>query len=52
MTYTEPIGSVAPRVPAAEKIKFATVNVGNEIALLCPVQAYPLPLIRWVDFLK
>lgn len=43
---TEPVGSVAPNVNIGDKTSIANVRIGNNISILCPAQAYPMPAFR------
>lgn len=41
------MGTMAPNINIADKIKMATITVGGDNNLLCPAQAYPKPAFRW-----
>lgn len=47
--YSEPIGSVAPKVNIANEVSTLTmirVRLMHTITLMCPAQAYPVPVFR------
>lgn len=44
----EPVGSVAPNVNLGDKTMLANVRIGNDLSILCPAQAYPMPAFRYV----
>lgn len=43
----EPVGSKAPTFSTASKSSTFIQNSGVDLALLCQVQAFPVPLIRY-----
>lgn len=45
---TEPVGSKAPTFSTASKISMFVQKSGDDLALLCQAQAFPVPLIRYV----
>lgn len=51
---TEPVGSVSPKKTTGDDIKVIWGAMSNNIGILCPAQAYPTPVFRWVplDILK
>ncbi|XP_034653900.1 Down syndrome cell adhesion molecule-like protein Dscam2 isoform X15 [Drosophila subobscura] len=52
LVITEPVGSVGPRLTSGDDSR--TVRVGREasVTLMCPAQAYPVPLYRWYKFIE
>lgn len=44
----EPVGSVAPNVNINDKVNVKFVRIGNDLSILCPAQAYPMPAHRWI----
>lgn len=46
MLFTEPMGSVGPRVNRKDSLSSDVIYQGKGIALLCPAQAYPVPIYR------
>lgn len=44
----EPVGSKAPTFSTASKISMFVQKSGDNLALLCQAQAFPVPLIRYV----
>ncbi|XP_053612845.1 cell adhesion molecule Dscam1 isoform X31 [Plodia interpunctella] len=51
LVITEPVGSAAPKV-ATKMIDITEVSCNETITLLCPAQAYPVPLFRWYKFIE
>jgi hypothetical protein len=47
----EPVGSVSPKKNTGDDIKVIWANLGNNIGILCPAQAYPTPVFRYDNFL-
>ncbi|XP_031351172.1 Down syndrome cell adhesion molecule-like protein Dscam2 isoform X16 [Photinus pyralis] len=52
LVITEPIGSVLPKFPAIDNLRGFTSKDNATLTLLCPAQAYPVPLYRWYKFLE
>ncbi|XP_047520331.1 Down syndrome cell adhesion molecule-like protein Dscam2 isoform X18 [Pieris napi] len=51
LVITEPMGSAAPKV--ATKVIDITDTTSNDTStLLCPAQAYPVPIFRWYKFIE
>lgn len=48
ITLPEPIGSVAPKVNAGDDLKSVKTGTDQAVTLLCPAQAYPMPVFRSV----
>lgn len=46
--FLEPIGSVAPKVNSGDDLKAVKAELNKSITLLCPAQAYPMPVFRLV----
>lgn len=42
----EPIGSVIPKFPNKDTTRGFTGKTGDSLTLLCPAQAFPVPLFR------
>lgn len=45
----EPVGSKAPTFSTDSKISMFVRKAGENFALLCQAQAFPVPLIRYVE---
>lgn len=45
-SFLEPVGSVGPKFPTIENTKGFKGNSGGNLTLLCPAQAFPVPLYR------
>ncbi|XP_055906137.1 cell adhesion molecule Dscam2 isoform X23 [Eupeodes corollae] len=52
LVITEPVGSVAPKINLLEKFRNMEVQAGENYAMLCPGQAYPVPVVRWYKFIE
>ncbi|XP_015039106.2 Down syndrome cell adhesion molecule-like protein Dscam2 isoform X49 [Drosophila pseudoobscura] len=52
LVITEPVGSVGPRLTSGDDSR--TVRVAREasVTLMCPAQAYPVPVYRWYKFIE
>lgn len=48
IVYSEPIGSVAPKVNIGEDLKSVKAEMTKDLTLLCAAQAYPMPVFRFV----
>lgn len=47
MLSSEPVGSVSPKMTAGDDaIKIPKVSMGQSATLMCPAQAYPVPVFR------
>lgn len=46
MSFSEPVGSVAPKVEIKDKAGIFLAKADNSLALLCPAQSYPMPAYR------
>lgn len=47
ITYPEPVGSVSPKVNIGDGLIFRK-DIGQTLDLLCPAQAFPVPVIRYI----
>ncbi|XP_054089345.1 cell adhesion molecule Dscam2 isoform X38 [Zeugodacus cucurbitae] len=53
LVITEPVGSVSPKMTAGDDaIKIPKVASGQSATLMCPAQAYPVPVFRWYKFIE
>lgn len=43
----EPVGSVAPKINTGENIQVIRGNIGENVDILCPAQAFPKPVFRY-----
>lgn len=50
--FIEPVGSVSPKLTTGDKTRNIDIRRKQNITLLCPAQAYPVPVFRYVEFLK
>lgn len=46
--HEEPIGSVSPKIHDGDKANAMQREHGQTISILCPAQAYPTPVFRYV----
>lgn len=47
MLSLEPVGSVSPKMTAGDDaIKIPKISIVQSATLMCPAQAYPVPLFR------
>lgn len=46
MKFTEPVGSVSPRLTSGDKTRNIDIHYNKSATLLCPAQAYPVPFFR------
>jgi hypothetical protein len=46
--FSEPVGSVSPKINTGEALKLLKEKSGDALNLLCPAQAYPTPVFRLV----
>lgn len=44
--FPEPVASVGPRVNKKDSFEIDTISQGGSLAILCPAQAYPVPIYR------
>lgn len=47
MTEKEPVGSVGPRLVSGNDIKVITADGNSSVTMVCPAQAYPVPIYRY-----
>ncbi|CAD7012107.1 unnamed protein product [Ceratitis capitata] len=46
--FSEPVGSVAPKITFLERFKMMQIASGSSSAIFCPAQSYPVPVFRCV----
>lgn len=44
--FSEPVGSVSPKIQIGDEFKLIRQKSGEAVNLLCPAQAYPTPVFR------
>lgn len=44
--YIEPLGKVSPKFPNLDKGRLVDYEKSSSVTLLCPAQAFPIPLYR------
>lgn len=42
----EPVGTVGPRLTSGDESRIVKIDCTKSATLLCPAQAYPVPLFR------
>ncbi|XP_070851127.1 cell adhesion molecule Dscam1 isoform X10 [Drosophila suzukii] len=52
LVITEPVGSVGPRLTSGDDSRTVKVKLEASVTLLCPAQAYPVPVYRWYKFIE
>ncbi|XP_073812146.1 Down syndrome cell adhesion molecule 1 isoform X20 [Musca autumnalis] len=53
LVITEPLGSVPPKITNLhDKFQVLQVRMGEDYAMQCPGQAYPVPFVRWYKFIE
>ncbi|XP_063932439.1 cell adhesion molecule Dscam1 isoform X16 [Zophobas morio] len=52
LVITEPVGSVLPKFPATDNLRGFVSKSNSALTLLCPAQAFPVPLYRWYKFVE
>ncbi|XP_046865990.1 Down syndrome cell adhesion molecule-like protein Dscam2 isoform X6 [Drosophila willistoni] len=52
LVITEPISAKAPTLSTDTKWSGIERHLGMDIVLLCPAQAYPVPISRWYKFIE
>ncbi|XP_017467259.1 PREDICTED: Down syndrome cell adhesion molecule-like protein Dscam2 isoform X43 [Rhagoletis zephyria] len=52
LVITEPVGSVAPKLTSGDDSRTVKAHGGQSVTLLCPAQAFPVPLFRWYKFIE
>lgn len=48
---TEPMGKVSPKFPTMETGRSFTFSSNTCVTLLCPAQAFPTPLFRYLIYI-
>ncbi|XP_059046514.1 cell adhesion molecule Dscam2 isoform X31 [Achroia grisella] len=51
LVITEPVGRVPPKFPTLDNVRGFSAIVNASVTLLCPAQAFPVPLSRWYKFI-
>ncbi|KAL9920269.1 Down syndrome cell adhesion molecule 1 isoform 1-T1 [Glossina fuscipes fuscipes] len=51
LVITEPVDIAAPRLTSGDKTRIVDEMLSGSITLLCPSQAYPVPMFRWYKFI-
>ena len=44
--YVEPVGSVAPKINAGDKLGITFSEARQAVTLFCPAQSFPVPAYR------
>jgi len=44
--FQEPVGSVGPKLTSGDDSRTVKVKIEASVTLLCPAQAYPVPVYR------
>ncbi|XP_063893537.1 cell adhesion molecule Dscam1 isoform X7 [Helicoverpa armigera] len=52
LVITEPVGRVPPKFPTMDSVRGFSTIINASVTLLCPAQAFPLPLFRWYKFVE
>ncbi|XP_017132730.1 Down syndrome cell adhesion molecule-like protein Dscam2 isoform X18 [Drosophila elegans] len=52
LVITEPVGSVGPKLTSGDDSRTVKVKLEASVTLLCPAQAYPVPVYRWYKFIE
>ncbi|XP_053612861.1 cell adhesion molecule Dscam1 isoform X45 [Plodia interpunctella] len=52
LVITEPVGRVSPKFPTMDNVRGFSAYVNASVTLLCPAQAFPVPLFRWYKFIE
>ncbi|XP_055624203.1 cell adhesion molecule Dscam2 isoform X45 [Toxorhynchites rutilus septentrionalis] len=52
LVITEPLGRVAPKLSSTSKILTVESRIGKTIAMVCPAQAFPVPVFRWYKYIE
>ncbi|XP_039227508.1 Down syndrome cell adhesion molecule-like protein Dscam2 isoform X45 [Drosophila yakuba] len=52
LVITEPVGSVGPRLTSGDDSRTVKIKLEASVTLLCPAQAYPVPVYRWYKFIE
>ncbi|XP_024939101.1 Down syndrome cell adhesion molecule-like protein Dscam2 isoform X37 [Cephus cinctus] len=51
LVITEPVGSKAPKFSSSNKLSWFEQRSGEDFALFCPAQGFPVPAFRWYKFI-
>nr|XP_026486081.1 Down syndrome cell adhesion molecule-like protein Dscam2 isoform X25 [Vanessa tameamea] len=51
LVITEPVGRVPPKFPTMDNVRGFGSLINSSVTLLCPAQAFPVPLSRWYKFI-
>lgn len=46
--FKEPVGAVAPKINTGENIQVIRGFIGDGLNILCPAQAFPTPIFRYL----
>ncbi|XP_026835368.1 Down syndrome cell adhesion molecule-like protein Dscam2 isoform X13 [Drosophila erecta] len=52
LVITEPVGSVGPKLTSGDDSRTVKIKLEASVTLLCPAQAYPVPVYRWYKFIE
>ncbi|XP_059046508.1 cell adhesion molecule Dscam2 isoform X26 [Achroia grisella] len=51
LVITEPVGRVSPKFPSMDSSRSFSGLLNTSLTILCPAQAFPVPLFRWYKFI-
>ncbi|XP_062527468.1 cell adhesion molecule Dscam2 isoform X42 [Bombyx mori] len=51
LVITEPVGRVPPKFPTMDNVRGFNAMIKDSLTLICPAQAFPVPLFRWYKFI-
>ncbi|XP_072939095.1 cell adhesion molecule Dscam1 isoform X26 [Epargyreus clarus] len=51
LVITEPVGRVSPKFPSMDSSRSFSGMLNSSLTILCPAQAFPVPLFRWYKFI-
>ncbi|XP_064072186.1 cell adhesion molecule Dscam1 isoform X32 [Vanessa tameamea] len=51
LVITEPVGRVSPKFPSMDSSRSFSAMLNTSLTILCPAQAFPVPLFRWYKFI-
>lgn len=46
LIYSEPVGSVGPKLTSGDKSRSIDIYLNGSVTLLCPAQSFPVPNFR------
>ncbi|CAH0555678.1 unnamed protein product [Brassicogethes aeneus] len=52
LVVTEPIGTVIPKLTSGDETRTSQTALNLTVTMMCPMQAYPVPLFRWYKFVE